>query len=42
MLEFELNRPEGILILEPVGPLESTDFEILAKEVDPYIIPRLG
>jgi tRNA U38,U39,U40 pseudouridine synthase TruA len=38
MLEFELNRPEGILILEPVGPLESTDFEILAKEVDPYIM----
>ena len=38
MLKFELNRPESILILEPDGPLESTDFEKLAKEVDPYII----
>jgi tRNA U38,U39,U40 pseudouridine synthase TruA len=38
MLKFELNRPESILTLEPVGPLESTDFEKLAKEVDPYIM----
>lgn len=38
MLNFELIRAEGILILKPIGPLESTDFEKLAKEVDPYII----
>ena len=38
MLNFELNRAEGILILKPIGPLESTDFEKLAGEVDPYII----
>ena len=38
MLNYELNRTEGILILKPMGPLESTDFEKLAGEVDPYII----
>jgi hypothetical protein len=37
MLTFELNRAEGILIVEPIGPLESTDFEKLVQEVDPYI-----
>ena len=38
MLNYELNRSEGILILKPIGPLASTDFENLAREVDPYII----
>lgn len=37
MLKYELNRAEGILILQPVGPLESTDFAKLVQEVDPYI-----
>ena len=37
MLDYELNRAEGILILKPTGPLKSTDFEKLALEVDPYI-----
>lgn len=37
MLEYELNRTDGTLILKPVGPLESTDFEKLVQEVDPYI-----
>ena len=40
MLNYELNRAEGILILKPIGPLESTDFEKLAREVDPYIIEK--
>jgi SpoIIAA-like len=40
MLNFELNRAEGILILKPIGPLESTDFEKLAREVDPYVIEK--
>ena len=40
MLKFELNRTEGILILEPIGPLQSTDFEKLAREVDPFIIEK--
>ena len=40
MLNFELIRAEGILILKPIGLLESTDFEKLAREVDPYIIEK--
>jgi hypothetical protein len=37
MFNYELNRAEGILTVEPIGPLESTDFENLVQEVDPYI-----
>ncbi|MDD1606380.1 MAG: STAS/SEC14 domain-containing protein [Methylococcaceae bacterium] len=37
MLNYQLNRAEGILIVNPIGPLESTDFEKLIQEVDPYI-----
>jgi len=40
MLNYELNRAEGILILNPIGPLESTDFEKLVQEVDPYILEK--
>lgn len=40
MLNYELNRADGILILEPMGPLESTDFEKLVQEVDPYILEK--
>ncbi len=37
MIRYELNPDEGILIVTPEAPLESTDFERLASEVDPYI-----
>ncbi len=37
MLNYELNRMDSILIVKPTGPLESTDFEKLIQEVDPYI-----
>lgn len=37
MLEYELDRADGILILKPVGPLEAADFRRLVQEVDPYI-----
>lgn len=37
MLEFELDRANGILILKPIGPLESADFEKLVRVVDPYL-----
>jgi len=37
MLQFELDRADGILILKPMGPLESADFEKLVREVDPFI-----
>ena len=37
MIFHELLRERGILIVIPEGPLEKTDFEALAREVDPYI-----
>ena len=37
MVEHELRRAEGILILRPKGRLEAADFQSLAQEVDPYI-----
>ncbi len=37
MLEHELWRELGILIVTPKGALEAQDFERLAREVDPYL-----
>jgi hypothetical protein len=37
MLEHELRRDEGILIIRPLGPLQAADFTSLAAIVDPYI-----
>jgi hypothetical protein len=37
MVDYELNRTEGILILRPKDRLEAADFEKLAQEIDPYI-----
>jgi SpoIIAA-like len=37
VLNHELLQPEGILVLRPEAPLEATDFQKLAQEVDPYI-----
>ena len=37
MLNHELLRNEGILILRPDGPLQAGDFASLATSVDPYI-----
>jgi hypothetical protein len=37
MLNHELLRTEGILILRPDGSLEASDFERVAQEIDPYI-----
>ena len=37
MIQHELQRDTGILIITPQGPLEQKDFEMLAHEVDPYI-----
>jgi hypothetical protein len=38
VISHELLRDEGILILTPVGPLESDDFANLARVVDAYIL----
>jgi len=37
MVEHDLMRAEGILVIRPHGPMEATDFENLAKKIDPYI-----
>src|SRR5262245_48175927 len=37
MLQFELLRNQGILVITPDGPLEEADFQRLAKEIDPFI-----
>ncbi len=40
MIHFELLRDRRILIISPDGPLKSTDFEQLAKEVDPFLASK--
>jgi hypothetical protein len=40
MLNHELLRDEGILVLKPGGVLEASDFEMVARELDPYIEER--
>ena len=37
MLAHELLRNEGILLIQPQGPIQSGDFEAIAQVVDPYI-----
>lgn len=37
MLNHELLRDEGILLVRPQGPIQAGDFESIAKLVDPYI-----
>ena len=37
MLNHELRRDEGILVLNPEGPLEEADFTALASHVDAYL-----
>ena len=42
MIQHELRRDTGILIVTPQGPLEQKDFEMLAREVDSYIEEKGG
>lgn len=42
MLKSELLKDKGILIVTPEGPLAGSDFESLAKTVDPYIKEKGG
>ena len=37
MVDYELLRSEGILVIRPKASLEATDFQKIAQEVDPYI-----
>lgn len=38
VIKHQLLEQEGILIVQPDGPLTKEDFETLAKQVDPYIL----
>jgi hypothetical protein len=37
MIDHELLKTEGILVLRPRDRLEAADFEKVAQEIDPYI-----
>ena len=37
MISFEIMKAKGIVLIEPSGALEKTDFERLTKEIDAYI-----
>jgi hypothetical protein len=37
MISFKIMRADGIVIIEPSGALEQTDFERITKEIDAYI-----
>lgn len=37
MLEFELNKDSGILVLKPHGPLRTDDFTAVRETTDTYI-----
>lgn len=37
MLNHELRHDDGILVLNPEGPLEVADFTTLASQVDVYL-----
>jgi hypothetical protein len=40
MISFEILQYDGIVLIEPSGSLENTDFEQLTKEIDAYISDR--
>ena len=37
MLKYSLMKPEGILLLDPRGPLTQQDFDDLSQEVNAYL-----
>jgi hypothetical protein len=37
MVDYELLREEGILVIRPQSALEAADFQRIAHDVDPYI-----
>ena len=37
MLEFELSKDSGVLVLKPHGPLNADDFDAVTEQVDAYI-----
>jgi hypothetical protein len=37
MLEFELNKDSGVLVLKPHGPLNANDFAAVTEAIDSYL-----
>ena len=37
MISVKIVKSEGVVVVEPSGPLEKADFEKLAAEVDPWL-----
>ena len=37
MVNFELLRDKGILVLRPEGPLEAADFILITSQIDTYL-----
>jgi hypothetical protein len=37
MVDYDLLQHEGIVIIRPEGSLEASDFQNIAREIDPYI-----
>jgi len=40
MIHFQLLQDRGVLIVTPQGPLEKADFDMIGKEVDPFIAAK--
>ena len=40
MINIVVQRDEGIVVVEPTGPLEQSDFEKLASEIDAFSANR--
>lgn len=38
MVDFELMKDKGVLVVRPDGPLRSDDFRRIAQAVDPFIL----
>jgi hypothetical protein len=38
MVDFELLKDKGLLVLRPKGPLSADDFHRISQAVDPYIL----
>jgi hypothetical protein len=38
MINFELLKDKGLLVLRPDGPLSADDFQRISQAVDPYIL----
>jgi hypothetical protein len=37
MIDYELRKADGLLVIRPKGALEASDFQAVSNEVDPYI-----